>query len=312
MTNVTLSNVPLSAGTHNFSVEVNPSPRKWLESVQGVSNPYADNVANNAIQVYSPPPTVKCNVENTKNTWKTTYSIYEWWGYEDSYWVNGYWNYNSKGQKTTWTPGYRHYYCVTTKTKSSSETINHYEEYKITNVFFKSKLTTDNNGGWIDIKGGAEGKVKAGYGFEIKVVAKYTTNINEAPKPWSSGCSGKWVSPITGTVKATEQITLTMPYKDLYGKEVKYTLNATKTGAWYDETQTYQMPVRDAFGLKQTREIFVNENAEDGKYKIKIETDGNFQGSYDKPYLKALCDIEEVNITIVGSNKDDLKTHITQ
>lgn len=312
MESVLIQNVYLTKGTHDFTVEVNPKPRRWLESVKGKSDPYDDNEASNGITVHETPKVVKCDVENTRNTWTTTYSVYEWWGYQDSYWVNGYYNYDYKGKIIGYTPGYRYYYCVTTKTKSSTQKINHYEEYKIDKVLFRSKITDDNNGGWIDIKGGKEGKVKAGYGFEIKVVARYTTNINTAPKPWSSGCSGKWVSPSTGTVDATSQITMTMPFKDKYGKDVKYTLNGVTSGSWYNETQTYEMPMRNVFGLKNTREIFVNEGAKDGKYKIKIETDGNFYGSYDKPYKKNLCDTEYVNITIVGSNTDDLNTHVTQ
>jgi fructose-specific phosphotransferase system component IIB len=311
---IALYNVPLTKGSHQFSIEVNPSPRKYYESVQGVSNPYADNVGSDTIAVVPPPVnTIKCAVENTKNTWTTKYSIYEWWGHESSYWVNGHWNYDSRGRKTSWTSGYRVYYCLTDRTKSSTQTINHYEEYKVSHVFFRSKITDDNNGGWIDLKGGAEGKVKAGYGFEMKVEAKFTTNINTAPKPWQSGCSGMAVSPITGSVvNAPNQIAVTMPYKDAYGNAIKYTLTGSTSGNWYDETQTYEMPLHNAFGLEQTREVFVNETAKDGKYQIKIETDGNFQGSYDKPYKKALCDIEYANITIIGSDKDDLKTHITQ
>lgn len=309
---VSIDNIPLSAGNHGFTIEVNPQPRKWLESVKGVTNPYLDNVATNSILVVKPPAVVKCDVVNTQNLWTTTYSIFEWWGYEDSYWVEGYWNYDWNGKQTYYTSGYRHYYCVTTATKSSKLTINHFENYEITNVFFRSKLTEDNEGGWIDIKNGKTGKVKAGYGFEIKIVAKFTTNINTAPKPWVSGCSGKSVDPVVGDVKATERITVTMPFKDMGGKNVKYTLNANTSGAWYNETQNYEMPMRDAFGLKQTREIYVNEKAKDGTHQIKIETDGNFMGSYDKPYTKHLCDAVTVNIQIIGANTDDLKTHITQ
>lgn len=306
-TTVALSNIPLTQGTHGFRIEVNPVPRAWFESVAGVTNPYLDNVATNSITVHKTPAVVKCNVENTYNSWTTTYSVYEWWGYQESHYHYGY-TYGNQ-----YYPGYWHTYCVTTGTNSYTQTINHYEEYKIDKVYFRSKITDDNNGGWINIKGGTEGKVKAGYGFEIKVVAKYTTNINTAPKPWSSGCSGKAVSPSTGSVKATERITLTMPFNDLYGNKVKYTLDASVSGSWYNETQTYQMDERPVFGgLKNTREIFVNEGAKDGTYQIKIETDGNFHGSYDKPYTKNLCDIENVNITIVGSDRDDLKTHITQ
>lgn len=309
---VTIGNIPLSQGNHGFTVEVNPPPRLWFESVKDVANPYLDNVATNSMLVIKAPTVVKCDVENTRNTWTTTYSIYEWWGYEDRSWIRGYWNYDNRGRRTTYTSGYWNYYCVTTRTKSSTQTINHYEDYSIKQVLFRSKLTDDNNGGWINIKGGGVGKVKAGYGFEIKVIANYNTNIDSTPKSWSSGCSGKSVSPTTGTVKAKERITLTMPFKDKAGKDVKYTLNANVSGSWSNETQTYEMPMRNAFNLKNTREIFVNEGAKDGEYSIKIETDGTFQGSSDKPYNRNLCDVENVTIKILGSNSDDLKTHITQ
>ncbi|MCM3593464.1 hypothetical protein P4U99_22940 [Brevibacillus agri] len=300
-------NVPLFFGEVPFEVEVNPVPRKWFEFKKDGSNPYEDNISYNAVHVYqNQKPNAKCEIVHPQNNWQTTYSLYEWHGHQESY-----------ESCHTGKDGNEHcrtvYYCVTDWDNSWEETISHYERYEIKNVFFRSKLTDDTQGGWVDILK-QPGKVKAGYGFEIKFVVQYTTNTYSAsPKPWRSGCSGKTVSPGWSSVQTPQSITVTMPYTDQSGQPVVYNLTPTSTsGSWDNKMEVYEMPMRNVFNLKNTREIFVNEGAKDANYTIQIDT-FPFYGSFDKPpTTDILCDQKHVTISIKGANSDDLKTHIIQ
>jgi len=306
---VPLPNQRIYGGDNFYEVEVNPPPREWLEFLKDGSDPYKDNIDRTSVlgQINVRAQAV-CNVVWTQNTWTTTYSIYEWYGtYVPKTCTGSY----TVGENT-YTYSYDCSYCRTDYTRSYTETVSHYERYQIEKVLFKSKLTTDTQGGWVDILR-QPGKVKAGYGFEIKFVVRYETNTYTAsPKPWSSLCSGKSVSPGTSTVSAPKVITVTMPFTDKYGQPMKYNLFASTSGPWYNEVQTYEMPMRNALGMKNTREIFVNETARDGDYTVQIDT-FPFYGTYDKPYApRDLCDRQYVTIRIIGADTDDLKTHITQ
>lgn len=311
---VTVPGINLGEGENAFTVEVNPPPRKWLEfwsKANNANDVYKDNIATNSVMVHKNKPAQNCLVLNNQNTWQTTHYLREWHGYREE------WYHYTEEEGGHW-----HSYCVTTSERSWTENISYYERYQITNVFFRSKLTKDQalrdgtGDGWVDIVNGKEGEVKAGYGFEIKYVVKYQTNTYSAsPKPWYSDCSGKSVSPSHGShVDAPDTLQITMPFNDQSGQPVRYSLApSSETGSWDNLTQTFEMPVHKAFNLKNTREIFTNISAKDGDYPLRIDTYSYFYGSYDKPSTsKYLCDYKIVTISIKGSNKDDLKTHLTQ
>ncbi|CAM5779259.1 Athe_2463 domain-containing protein [Brevibacillus borstelensis] len=315
---VTVSGVNLGSGENAFSVEVNPTPRKWFEFLKDGSDPYADNIAYNSVMVHPNQPANQCLILNNENTWTTTHYIREWHGYKE------YWTHCTENGGC-----HQHSYCVTTSDVSWTETIDYYERYTISNIFFRSKLTKDQairdganpsdpNIGWVDIVNGKPGQVKAGYGFEIKYIVKYQTNVFSAsPKPWSRTCSGKTVNPTHGSsVDAPDTIQVTMPFNDKSGQPVKYSLNSpSESGRWDNLTQLYEMPARsNVSGLgKNSKEIFVNEGTKDGDYKIRIDTYPYFYGSFDKPNTsKFLCDTKQVTISVHGSYIDDVKSHITQ
>ncbi|WP_025680643.1 Athe_2463 domain-containing protein [Paenibacillus massiliensis] len=301
---VTVNNVPLQASTNGtinpFVVEVNPPPRQIIESSPDMPNPYIDNIANNSVKGYKTDQTIQpCLVVKTQNNWKETHSIHERHGYRVRT------KYGS--------------YCVTTSDKKWDETRSYYEEYKITNVMFRSKLTKDTLGGdgWVDILANpSQAKVKAGYGFEIKYIIKYDTNYYVAsPKSWVGDCSFKRVKrEYTASTKAPTTMYVKMPFKDSYGNNVTYTLNSpTESGSWDNLTQVFEMSEHIAFGLKKTREVFVNETARDGIYNMEIFTYPYFYGSHYKPnQSKFLCDFKTIPITVIGANSDDIKSHVTQ
>jgi hypothetical protein len=310
---VTVPGVNLSKGENVFTVEVNPQPRKWYEFLKDATSPsqvYEDNITANSVMVHSNTGSSNCQILNNQNTWTTTHYINEWHGYRDS------WYHEVDGS------GHWHSDCVITSDTYWNETISYYERYQITNVFFRSKLTKDQairdggGDGWVDLVNGKVGEVKAGYGFEIKYVVKYQTNVYSAsPKPWSSDCSGKTVSSTHGSyVDAPNTIQVTMPFTDTSGQLVKYTLNASsESGSWDNLTQNFEMPTHNAFNIKDTKEVFINTTAKDGDYPLRIDTYTYFYGSYDKPSKSTyLCDYKIVTIRIKGSSSDDVKSHLTQ
>lgn len=323
-----VSSVPLSYGDIPFTVEVNPLPRKYTESKNDGSNPYADNIAATSIIVNQNAGTVvQCKVVHTKNTWKQDYRIREWRGYQEEYESckrRRDCDYYTLPDGTEKKKCHWDYYdcktlkrCVTTSDKTEIVTKSHYEEFKITKVLFKSKLTKDLNGGdgWVDITNGTPGKIKAGYGFELQIYTSYKTNRESAmpPGPWSTTCSGRSVSPGGSRTSSPSTISLKMPYNDTYNKPVYYNLygNVVKS-AWDDRELKYTLPVRNAFGVKDVPQIFINETARDGIYNIKIDTD-SFYGISDKPGNPPdLCDSKTIKIQVIGGGSDDLKTHIVQ
>lgn len=306
-------NVPLSAsnnGTVNpFVVEVNPPPREIIESSPDMANPYLDNIANNSVMAYRTDNTAKpCLIVSTRNTWQETHYFHEVHGYLERWY------------HSTQNGGHWHSYCVTTYDRSWSETRSYYEEYKIANVMFRSKLTKDTLGGdgWVDLLTRPDqAKVKAGYGFEIYYVVKYDTNYyRNSPKGWTSGlCSYLNVSrEYNASTTAPTTMYVKMPFTDDYGNNVTYTLSPTsQSGSWDSLVQRFEMPLHNAFNLKNTREVFVNESASDGTYNIIINTYPYFYGSPYKPSQSTyLCDQKTLTIRILGANSDDIKSHVTQ
>lgn len=308
----TVPNVSLNAGTNGtsnaFTVEINPPPRSVIETSTSTTNPYADNIDSSAVMAYqtnSNPET--CLVVNNRNDWTETHYIHQREGYRYSWWHSTEWG------------GHYHSYCVTTYDNSWTDTRSYYEEYKITNVMFRSKLTKDTLGGdgWVDILARPDqAKVKAGYGFEIKYIVKFDTNTyRNSPKGWPGDCSFRTVSrQYGGTVTAPTSLSVKMPFADDYGNHVKYNLTSpSQSGSWDSLTQTYEMPMHNAFNMKNTREVFVNESAKDGSYNMVVSTYRYFYGSSYKPnQSEYLCDQKTIQIHVIGANSDDIKSHITQ
>lgn len=308
---VYVPNVPVYKGDIDFTIEVNPTPRKWYEFVNGTSNPYKDNVDTATVSADNPKFPV-CTVPNTQNTWKTTYTIYDWTGHTNKVYIKGY----------GW-----FYWDVVDTWKTSTKQVSHYEKYYIDKILFRSKLTDDKQGTqqgnsttWINLLDptySSYGKVKAGYGFDLKVIARYETNVYTAsPKPWTSGANGRAVSPSWTYTDVPNLVGMTMPFKDKSGSFVKYTLVGTRSGSWDNESQEYVMPLQNSKFAKDnklnTNEIYVNETAKDGTYTIRIDS-LPFYGNTGKPSTKKLlCDSKNIAVSILGSNTDDLKTHVTQ
>lgn len=307
--------LPASVGVGNntFEVEVNPEPREVKEFRPNGLPPYVDNKKSDTVVVKKYEKCVECTNPRSNNSWTEKFSwtetIGEWKTYESC---------DGSG------PDHGHTtitYC-STKSKSWSQIVSYSEEFKITNIYFRSKWSKDTRGGdgWIDLlkEPGNIGKIKAGYGFELKVVTNYTTNRNNVPSPspvpWSECSYGLTRSPGVSPIDNPNAIYAKMPFSS-NGNAVCYILDKTNaTGSWYNSTKTFELPMRNSFNIKEERKIYVSEKATPKKYAIEIRTPV-FDGydpdvPVDVSNKKPMQGCKTIYLQVLP--QDDLKSHIIQ
>lgn len=321
-----LGSVELKYGDVPFKIEVNPAPRKWIEFTKD-GNPYKDNVEYQAILVVQGKAPDYCPAVHTKNEWTQKYTLnyYDKWTSKSGYWTDC--SYDEKGNSydCTWVTTYPQ---NTSLNRTEYETFDHNETFNITEIWFKSKTATDKYGTeWINVTSGSGAIIKAGYGFELKTIVKYTTTIpipaslwpdwDYGWPPYGAGVSKdaqRIVTPKHAPISAPNALHVEMPYTDEGGQKVRYTLTQTQNyGSWSNNTMVYEMPSRSAFGKENTRQVFVNEQARDSNNSIRIDTE-DWYGHPDKvgSFPTNLCDTKSVLLEIKGANSDDIKSHITQ
>lgn len=286
--------VNLGFGNNKFSVEVNPKKsdgtRRWYEYKKNGVNPYLDNIDYQAILVDQTIQKEYCEAVHTRNDWNQTYTkslYYQYWAHDED--------------------GYP--YPSDSLVSTTYENVHHWENYKIEKADFTSR---DYDG---DVLNGVA-KIRAGYGFELEIDVHYETNVDkDSPKPWNTGRTGYRldVYPPIYPVSMPQNLYLEMPYKAEDGQNVRYKLDVvSKQGSWDDMTITYALPQRDAFGKETNRRIYFNEKVANGVYTLRVDTEA-FYGYSNKPAVPyLLCDTKKLQVQVVGSDADDVKSHITQ
>lgn len=242
---------------------------------------------------------------NTHNSWTQTYNIHRWTGYLKSYSANGR------------TYSFYQYSPVTTY----DYPVNQDENYRINNVLFRSKLTEDlklgsNRDGWVDIAKGEKGKIKAGYGYELKVEVEYNTNaFTTEPSPWINGGQGQWVRPQNVTPNLPNEIYIKTHDEKLLSVSGVHGTNpglvVSRTGDKNKTIWTYSIKPKNTLGIKQTPKIYIDPETKDGIYNLQIFTP-DINGIPTKPFEKTLCDNKNLKIEVLGSAMDDLNNHIVQ
>lgn len=220
-------------------------------------------------------------------------------------------------------------YCQVTYFKQWYEIHDYYETFKIDAVYFTSKWSKDTKGGAINVKGGGTGKIKAGYGFELSIPVSYRTNRNIAPPPnpykgnpfAGGGCyniGGGYCDYITRTPGVTPVDSPNILYMIMPYNNVCYILTPSISGPWHNVTKTFELPLRDSFGIKSERKIYINETARPQTVRIDLVTPrpNAFYGYWpeapvvNKSPTDYLHDCTHFYIQILP--QDDLKSHITQ
>jgi len=371
---VTIPDRVLRPGDNVFTVEVNPD-RTILEFKPGVSDPYADNKATTSIRGVEYAKCQECMTSRIRkrNDWRERWEWYEQRGVVRSSTYRRCFreekrtgSYCAKRDRETGRcireKSYTYWvcvderdvpyeYCQVTYRKEWDEIRDYYETFEIADVLFRSKYTKDNrlgNDGWVSVKNGGQGRIKAGYGFELQIKTRYRTNRNIAPLPnpytgnrYRGDAYGRYPSgycdiitryPGVTPVYQKRHIYMEMPYVNRSGDRVCYILSSTKTeGPWYNETVTFELPLRSSFGVKNERKIYINEGAKPnidnpGKYEINIVTPrpdmpDKFYGYYPENQVgngkkppseltSYLHDCDHFYLVIMP--QDDIKTHIVQ
>lgn len=206
----------------------------------------------------------------------------------------------------------------------SYATRDYNESYKIEEIQFKSKLTTDlklGNDGWVNLKTSA-GAIKAGYGYDLKIVVNYKTNaIANQPSIVQTPANpllnqGKNLNGSTytssGTFVRNRNVMANVP-KDVYVRtQDGMVLSASGI---YGTTKAFNAReisnningTKVEYTLINGGKIYVDEATKDGKVDLYVYTP-NVSGISGKN----LCDKNNVKFEVKGSMLDDNNDHIVQ
>jgi hypothetical protein len=295
---------PATDKTLTGTVTINYDKMTWEEDVRKQKNDQASATTSieNPYNPWSGPP-----VERTNNAWTQTYNIHNWTGVNKTYQdVCG-----STHQFNLYTPG-----------ATSNQSKSQYENYKITSIKFRSKLTTDTNqgdNGWVELTSGTAGLIKAGYGYELQVTVNYNTNAFSQPQPSVTGSysqNGTWVRPLNVTENLPNELFVKTPDGKILSVDGYSNTNAgldyTVTGDRTNTTWTYTIKAKDTLGVDKTApKVYIDPNTTDGTYNLQVFTPA-INGVPTKTAGSKLCDSKTVQIKVQGADTDDLKSHITQ
>lgn len=198
------------------------------------------------------------------------------------------------------------------------------ESYKIEQILFKSKLTTDlglGNDGWVDLKSSV-GQIKAGYGYDLKVIVNYKTNaittqpniVQTPSNPLANhGKNPSSVSSVSQGKFATNLNVMANIPKDIYvktadGKVLSASgIYGTTKAFTSRELSNDDTGVKVEYTLINDGKIYIDESTQDGKYNLSVFTP-NVSGISGKN----LCDKNSVQIEVKGSMLDDNNDQIVQ
>lgn len=262
-----------------------------------------------------------CLIPRTKNSYSSTYDIFKW-------------NATSKSYKSF--EGNNKINFKTYTSSKTSKTVTNNESFIIKEVLFRSKDTKDKNlgakkDGWVSMLDSNDSTIKAGYGFELKVIVEYKTDalINN-PTESISSTSGTFVTNLASGINITPEIFVDLSgnertilssrkYSDSkikQGLKVKQTKDNVLEGSMQVSEWEYTLKETTVNGVSSVGRIFIPENLKDGSYKLSIYTPPvsgvSSKAEYDKFKYSSLCDRKDTYITVKGSATDDLNSHNTQ
>ena len=200
---------------------------------------------------------------------------------------------------------------------------------------FRSKYTKDKNlgtkkDGWVSMINSNDSIIKAGYGFELKVIVEYKTNaILNNPVEKNNTTNGTFVTNLNGSINITPEVFIEIPGSNnrvilsstghegtKKGLTVKQTKDNVIENSMHVSEWEFTIKESTSNGVKQPGKIFIPENLKDGDYKISIYTPPvsgvSSLSEYNTFKYSSLCDRKDTNVTVKGSATDDLNSHITQ
>ncbi|WP_442637616.1 hypothetical protein [Rossellomorea marisflavi] len=257
-------------------------------------------------------PTDKAWKTRTSNSWTQNYEVRT---------VNG-----NKVDYTTASGSAKSFYKYR-KGALESIKVPQNESYEIKEVLFKSKFTKDNGlgknkDGWVSMMTAEkEALIKAGYGYELKVVVQYKTNAFSTQPKKASASKGK------GTTVRPYNVEGNFP-NNLFVKTPDKTLSVNKglVGKVVKDTPglkewEFTLQPTTSLGVKENGKVYVGENVKDGKYGIQVWTP--VVNGVPTKKLKSvnglsvyspsqLADQKKLKFEVKGSATDDLVDTIIQ
>lgn len=267
-------------------------------------------------------PAAKVTVPSTKknaNTWTQSYQTHTWDGAAVTY----------AGLNNSFTRTFTNYTATSGKDWESVE-LN--ENYKITHVWFRSKVTTDkkegvNKDGWVDLMDGKTGQIKAGYGYELKIEVEYDTDaFTKYPKETTN----RWIRPSLIRTEIPNNIYVKTPDSAIHsafgdgGTTASLVLN--NNGQRLVDTESklkmqFIVEPTTTLGVSTVGRFYIGSDVANGIYKLDVftpkvhglagkltKTATGFE--YDTTTL--LSDIaEDLKIQVIGSAVDDVSDHIS-
>ena len=259
-----------------------------------------------------------CLTPRTRNTWTSTHRKFSWNSSTVTY------NKISTGEEVS----FKKYHTTYENLNEATETYS--EEFGIQKILFRSKETKNKNygvNGWVNLLDSEEKDlaiVKAGYGFEIQIVTKYSTDAL-TKRTWNisnNGSNGTMVSALNGKPNyGLEDIFVELPGSESTRKILSSTgygtttlgLNSTKKVSGSTVEWTYTIKPTNTLNERESDKIFIPYETKDGDYTLKIYTPPvSGVTSVNKKQYSALCDRKEVVIKVQGSAINDLNSHETQ
>ena len=317
---------------HKHTYETDYSNNKGVAkdaSVRKINNPFEGNIKDKVTKVDTSNGSSlagggdlnnNCLIPRTENNWSITHRKLSWSATNKSYT-------SISGDKQT----FKKY-----TEKSDEEVTNNYKEsFKIESVLFKSKTTKDKglgDDGWVNLADASQkdlGLIKAGYGFELKVIAKYKTNVDKIMPQnsmTSNGTSGVEYSSISNAdINLPAELFIELPGTNQKRKILSTTgYEGTTKGLILDvedestssetiKKLTYTIKSVTTLGIKESNKIFIPTSLKNGDYKISVYTSPTVgTATANKPIYSTMCDRKDLTIKVKGSYTDDLNSHITQ
>lgn len=265
-----------------------------------------------------------CLIPRRANSWTVSHRKHTWTSSNKSYTLNG----SSYSEP------------IYTTTGDSSSSSSYTESFKIKQILFKSKETEGkgrNRDGWIDLLDSSSSnrpnldfiKVKAGFGFELKIVTEYRTNATKTQPVPSANTSYTGIISDKG-INYTNELFVELPGTDTGNNQTRKILSTTgysgtskgllvtekdlSTDTEIIKEWTYTVKPSNTLGINNdVGKIFIPTGLKDGDYKISIYTPP-ISGvvSDGKKTYTSLCDRRDIYIEVSGSYTDDLNSNIIQ
>lgn len=256
-----------------------------------------------------------CLIPRRSNSWTVSHRKHTWSSSTKTHSINGT-SYSSPVYSTT---------------GDSTTNKSYTESFKIKSILFKSKDTEGKgNDGWVDLlvsNQASLAKIKAGFGFELKIISEYRTNaIKTQPTPSANTSYSGLVD--STSISYSNELFVDLPgtngangtRKVLsstgYGGTTKGLVVTEKDLSTTTETIkefTYTIKPSNTLGINSVGKIFIPEGLKDGKYKISMYTPPIAGvASSGKNEYTSLCDRRDVYIYVSGAYTDDLDSNIIQ